>query len=105
MYHTFLVKGNLPLVIFSISPFKSSLFADTKHRSPAKVVLIASGNIGLRQFESWNMLFQLDVDREKCGMDEQFFINNLIALSQLAEKRTYASEVFWNAVAGLFKEK
>ena len=50
------------------------------------------------------MAFLFNVDNEKVGIAEQLFSNNLLVLSQLIEKRTYPSRVFWSSVAELFEK-
>lgn len=73
---------------------------DPKH---TKVELLASEYKDQRHFEQWNMVYQADFGVGKIDMDIRLFKNNLISLAQLAEKPTYASQLFWYKVLNLIK--
>tara|TARA_R110000868_G_scaffold200119_4_gene447325 strand:- start:2182 stop:2610 length:429 start_codon:yes stop_codon:yes gene_type:complete len=65
---------------------------DPKH---SKVELLASEFANQRHFEHWNMVFQIKSSKEKIGMTERLFKDNMIGLTWLSEKPTYTSKVFW----------
>jgi len=69
------------------------------------VTILANGLIDQRQFEQWNMIFQIDMGDSKVGMNEQLFKDNLISLTHLVEKRTYTSRIFWNSVRELLEKE
>ncbi len=72
-------------------------FANTKQDTTYKEVsILAMGRILERQFDQWNILFCSKEDKNDA--EYRLLLENLHALTELADKRTYGSRVFWGAV-------
>lgn len=78
-------------------------FDEIKHHASNRTVsLLAKGQIPERQFADWNLLL---CSKENMNIAEyRLLMENLLALTELAEKRTHGSRVFWNAVREAIKE-
>ncbi|MEQ8422217.1 MAG: BLUF domain-containing protein [Arenibacter algicola] len=76
----------------------SVISLDVRHTD---LTLLAKENTPWKQYENWNMIFQVGDSKSPAIPTEQLFKNNLIGLAQLTAKRTYTSRVYWKTVTEL----
>lgn len=74
---------------------------DTRHTN---VLLLAESETNERLFESWTMNYHNLSQNENEFFSKKLFINNIITLSQFAQKTTQASRLFWLMVKKLIEE-
>tara|TARA_R110002051_G_scaffold178594_1_gene248441 strand:+ start:9176 stop:9607 length:432 start_codon:yes stop_codon:yes gene_type:complete len=65
---------------------------DERHRD---VVILHEGNIAKRSFESWSMAFHNLNDQDSDAKEAHIFEQNLFMLSEVVERSTSASFLFW----------
>lgn len=78
------------------------LASDLRHTD---ITLLAKENTPWRQFDNWNMIFQVGSNNTKFLPTGKLYKNNIIGLAQIVEKRTYTSRIFWNSVIELMNDK
>ena len=77
------------------------LASDLRHTD---ITLLAKENTPWKQYENWNMIFHVGDSQSAAIPTEQLFKNNLIGLTQLTEKRTYTSRIYWKTVTELMDD-
>ena len=65
---------------------------DVRHNS---VMVLAENKIANRVFDKWSMAYHKVENNDVINLDRLIFVNNLLTLSKLISKPTYASRVFW----------
>lgn len=65
---------------------------DNRHTN---VMLLAQAEKQDRIFPSWSMAYYQLNENDTINIDKLLFVNNLITLSELIEKPTQASRLFW----------
>jgi hypothetical protein len=69
------------------------------------LVVLKRDNITDRSFENWSMAYYQPASGTKDNLGELLFKFNFLALSQLAEKPSEASKLFWYISKLLLEEK
>ena len=79
----------------------SKIENDSRH---SNVTLLAKGEKEKKQFSHWSMAFyKLNIDEIK-DMGKEVFIDNFITFSELADKPTFPSLLFWNKACTLLRK-
>ncbi len=65
---------------------------DKRHKS---VLLLAENEIKDRIFPKWSMAYYQLKENDNINIDKLLFVNNFITLSELIEKPTHATRLFW----------
>lgn len=63
-----------------------------------KIVLLARGPIGKRQFSNWNMISCMKGTDLPSYINYRLCVKNILSLVELVEKHTNGSEMFWHTV-------
>ncbi|WP_310556686.1 BLUF domain-containing protein [Flavobacterium sp.] len=69
-----------------------SIKKDKRH---GNVMLLAEAEIQNRIFPNWSMAYYQLNENDSVNIDKLLFVNNFITLSELIEKPTHASRLFW----------
>lgn len=79
----------------------SNIERDRRHFN---VMLLAENEKSERIFENWSMAYhEINNDDEK-NIGKLLFVNNFIALSELADKPTHAVKLFWYIAKQILEE-
>ena len=70
----------------------SKITDDDRHND---IVVLYEGEIKKRSFDSWSMAFHSTNDQNTNEQDTQLFEQNIFQLSQVVDKSTSASFLFW----------
>ena len=68
---------------------------DNRHKT---IAALEKGYIDDRQFKRWNMISIINEGGTEDKTGYRLSVENILALVELSDKRTYGSRVFWNCV-------
>ena len=69
-----------------------SIKKDKRHRN---VMLLAEAEKQERVFPNWSMAYHLLSENDNINIDKLLFVNNFVTLSELIEKPTHVTRLFW----------
>ena len=69
-----------------------SIKKDKRHRN---VMLLAEAEKQERVFPNWSMAYHQLSENDNINIDKLLFVNNFVTLSELIEKPTHVTRLFW----------
>ena len=76
-----------------IKPLFDVIYQDDRHKD---VLLLSEGEKAHRAFSDFSMAYHELSDAEAHSISEQLFKSNFVAFSELVEKSTFSSILFWS---------
>ncbi len=85
----------------TIKTLYEKIESDQRHFA---VLLLAESEKEKRIFGDWSMAFHQLGENDSINIDKLLFVNNFITLSELVEKPTQASKLFWYMAKQLLEQ-